>query len=190
MSTGAGAAGASAAYHLQRYAEEEGLAINITVFERTDHVGGRTLTVNAYDSPSEPIEQGASIFVTVNHILYNATQRFGLPLGTMGTSEPGDVTAIWDGARFVYESAEGASWWRDAARMVWRYGSSPYYAVRLVKNTVGTFLKLYEEPWFPFRSLTQRVFELGLARVAGMTGEQFLAENKVGYFWCAGCCGL
>ncbi|KAJ6441033.1 high-affinity Zn(2+) transporter zrt1 [Purpureocillium lavendulum] len=176
---GAGAAGSSAAYHLQKYAAEEGLPINITILEKTEHVGGRTVTVNAYDDPSLPVEQGASIFVTVNHILHNATRDFDLPLAGMSDNEPGDVTAIWNGDDIVWQSEEGSSWWWDVARMWWRYGLAPYRAVRLVKEVVGTFLHLYEEPHFPFRSLTQRAFELGLHKVTAVTGEQFLAEKNV-----------
>lgn len=72
--TGAGAAGSSAAYHLRKYANESGIPINVTVFEKTGRIGGRTLTVNVYDDPIEPIELGASIFVDVNYILSNATR--------------------------------------------------------------------------------------------------------------------
>ncbi|UNI17522.1 hypothetical protein JDV02_003857 [Purpureocillium takamizusanense] len=64
--------------------------------------------------------------------------------------------------------------------MWWRYGLAPYRAVRLVNDVVATFLRLYEEPHFPFRSLTQRAFELGLHKVTAVTGEQFLAEKNVG----------
>ncbi|KND89405.1 Frequency clock protein [Tolypocladium ophioglossoides CBS 100239] len=175
----AGAAGSSAAYHLQKYAEEEGLAVNITLFEKTDRIGGRTLTVNAFDDPQRPVELGASIFVAINHILFNATQDFGLPLAEMSAAEAGDITAIWDGNSFVFQSAEGTSWWWDAGKLWWRYGLSPYKALNLVKSVIGTFLKLYEEPYFPFRSLTQRAFELGLVKITGVTGEQFLAENSI-----------
>lgn len=56
---------------------------------------------------------------------------------------------------------------------------SPYHAVNLVKEVVGKFLKLYEPPYFPFRSLTARTYELGLVEITGVTGEQFLAQNKV-----------
>lgn len=180
IDTGAGAAGSSAAYHLQRFAAEEELAVNITIFEKTDRIGGRTLTADVLDNPTEPIELGASIFVTVNQILYNATQDFNLSTATMREGSPGDLTAIWDGERLVYQSADGESWWREAARLWWRYGLSPYRAVKLVKSVVGKFMQLYEEPWFPFRSLTERVVELELHKITGVTGEQFLAQNDVG----------
>lgn len=126
-----------------------------------------------------PIELGASIFVKVNHILYNAAETFNLPLAGFSEGTPGDYIAIYDGETFVYQSVKGEGWWWDAARLWWKYGTSPYSAVKLVKSTVGTFLKLYEAPYFPFRSLTQRVFELGLNKITAVTGEQYLAENKI-----------
>ncbi|ODA75912.1 hypothetical protein RJ55_08553 [Drechmeria coniospora] len=176
---GAGAAGASAAYHLQRYADEEGLAINITILERSGHIGGRTVTVPVFEDPALPIELGASIFVTVNHILYNATKAFDLPLTEMSASASGDITAIWDGDSFVFESTKGSKWWWDAGKLWWRYGLAPYRALKLVKSVVDTFLKLYDEPNFPFRSLTQRVFELDLHKATAVTGSQFLAKHDL-----------
>ncbi|KAI0129197.1 prenylcysteine oxidase [Xylariales sp. AK1849] len=175
---GAGAAGSSAAYHLHKYAEREGISINVTLFERTGRIGGRTLTVNVYDNPIEPVELGASIFVKVNQILWNATQDFNLLVTDPGTDEAG-LLGIWDGDKFVYQQdSESWEWW-SLAKLFWKYGMAPYYTRNLVKETIGTFLRLYEEPYFPFRSLTTRVYELGLAKITGVTGQQFLAENKL-----------
>ena len=61
-----------------------------------------------YDNPLEPVELGASIFVDVNHILYNATRTFGLPLKDPGSDEDG-ILGIWDGERFVYQQ-DSRSW--------------------------------------------------------------------------------
>lgn len=175
---GAGAAGSSAAYHLSKYASDAGVELNITIFEKTDHIGGRTLTVDAYGIPSEPVEVGASIFVEVNKILWNATQDFELELRDPN-SDADRLTVIWDGDQFVFESAASSSWWWDMAKLFWKYGTSPYKVQKLMQSTVGTFLKLYEEPYFPFRSLSTRAFELDLTKVTGATGEQFLADNGV-----------
>ncbi|RWA11202.1 hypothetical protein EKO27_g3903 [Xylaria grammica] len=175
---GAGAAGSSAAYHLQRFANESDIAINVTVFERTDRIGGRTLTVNVYDDPIEPIELGASIFVDVNYILSNATRDFKLTVVDPGAEE-GGLLGIWDGDSFVY-TQDSNSWdWVNLVRLFWKYGTVPYYTQKLVQGTVATFLKLYEEPFFPFRSLSTRAFQLDLVKITGMTGRQFLAANNL-----------
>ncbi|KAI1207864.1 prenylcysteine oxidase [Annulohypoxylon truncatum] len=175
---GAGAAGSSTAYHLRKYAGEHGIDVNITIFEKTSHIGGRTLTVNVYDDPLNPVELGASIFVEVNHILYDACKEFNLPLKEPGTDEDG-LLGIWDGTSFIY-TQDSRSWgWWNIAKLLWKYGSAPYYTHRLVQETVATFLKLYQAPYFPFRSLSTRAYELGLVRTTGSTGEQFLEENKL-----------
>ncbi|KAI8631551.1 prenylcysteine oxidase [Xylariaceae sp. FL1651] len=176
--TGAGAAGSSAAYHLRKYANESGIALNVTIFEKTDRIGGRTLTVNIYDDPIEPIELGASIFVDVNYILSNATREFGLTVKNPGSDEDG-LLGIWDGNSFVYTQDSGAWDWVNLARLFWKYGTAPYYTRKLVQSTVTTFLRLYDEPFFPFRSLSTRAFQLNLVKVTGMTGRQFLAANKL-----------
>lgn len=176
---GAGAAGASAAYHLNKYATQERLPVNITVFEKMGRIGGRTLTVPVHDAGA--IEVGASIFVSLNQIMFNATREFDLRLTTMTHPSPGDMTAIWDGTpgHFTYQGKAGDAWWRDAAKLTWKYGLSPYRANRLVKATVDKFLALYSPRWFPFASLGQRVGELGLSHVVAVTGEEYLEQNKV-----------
>ncbi|KAK7976381.1 hypothetical protein PG989_014844 [Apiospora arundinis] len=175
---GAGAAGASTAYHLHKFAEEAGIAVNVTIFEKSSRIGGRTLTVNAHDNSLSPVELGASIFVKVNHILWNATDDFNLVRINPGLDEKG-VMGIWDGDKFVYtQDSESWGWW-SLAKLFWKYGTAPYYVNNLVQQTIATFLKLYEAPYFPFRSLTTRAFELDLVKVTGVTGAQFLAANKL-----------
>ncbi|KAI1807477.1 prenylcysteine oxidase [Daldinia bambusicola] len=175
---GAGAAGSSTAYHLHKYAQEEGIDVNITIFEKTNHIGGRTLTVNAYDDPLNPVELGASIFVEVNRILYGAASNFNLSLTSPGTDEKG-LLGIWDGKSFVYtQDSESWNWW-NLAKLFWKYGTAPYYTHRLVQETVQKFLQLYQPPYFPFRSLSARAYELGLAEITGSTGKQFLEKNKL-----------
>lgn len=110
--------------------------------------------------------------------MWNASQLFGLDLRDPYTAAD-RLTVIWDGDRFVYESAGDSSWWWDLAKLGWKYRLSPWYAQKLVQRTVATFLKLYEEPYFPFRSLSTRAFELDLAKVTGVTGQQFLADNGI-----------
>lgn len=150
----------------------------MTLFEKTDRIGGRTLTVNVYDNPIEPVELGASIFVKINHILWDATKEFNLATQDPGTDEKG-LLGIWNGDEFVYQQdSESWEWW-SLAKLFWKYGMAPYYTRNLMRETTGAFLKLYEEPYFPFRSLTTRVYELGLAKITGQTGEQFLTEKKV-----------
>ncbi|KAM0327236.1 hypothetical protein ACHAQA_006371 [Verticillium albo-atrum] len=175
---GAGASGSAAAYFLQKFADEDGSLVNITVFERTDRIGGRTLTVNPYDNPADAVELGASIFVDANFILINATREFDLTLKDPEAGS-GETLGIWDGEKFVFTQNDSSWGWWNLAKLFWKYGTVPYKAQKLVKSTVATFLQIYEAPYFPFRSLTQVVQDLDLLKITGITGTQFLAEHEI-----------
>jgi prenylcysteine oxidase/farnesylcysteine lyase len=153
--------------------------VNITVFERSSYVGGRSTTVNAYDVPGHPVELGASIFVSVNEILMNATKEFGLDLKPLADEEEHETIGIWNGEKFVLlQTSGGWEWWNNV-KMFWKYGMSPIIANKLMKATVAKFLKLYEPPFFPFRSLSERVVELDLISATGVTGDQLLISHNV-----------
>ncbi|KAF2177414.1 Prenylcysteine oxidase [Zopfia rhizophila CBS 207.26] len=178
---GAGAGGSSAAYYLRKNADEAGIKTNITVFESSSHVGGRSTTVNAWSDPNTPIELGASIFVEVNHILVSAARDFNL--STSSHSRPHvsgqPELGIWNGEEFILTTGAENGWW-DKAKLLWRYGWAPIKTNSLMKDTVGKFLKMYEEPIFPFKSLSDTAEELGLTEITASTGEQFLKEKGVG----------
>ncbi|CAK7199813.1 hypothetical protein SEUCBS139899_002499 [Sporothrix eucalyptigena] len=178
---GAGAAGASTAYHLRQFADADGVAVNITLFEKTGHIGGRTLTAHAFNDPHQPVELGASIFVEINEILWNAAADFSLPLQPAGGfDDDAALLGIWDGDRFVYTQDDRSSGWWNIVRLLWTYGTAPYRANKLMQATIQRFLELYKTPYFPFRSLTTRAYELELTFVTSQTGQQFLDANNVG----------
>ncbi|PMD67362.1 Prenylcysteine oxidase [Hyaloscypha bicolor E] len=178
---GAGAAGSSTAYYLQQFASESGLSLNITVFERSSYVGGRSTTVNAYGNLLEPVELGASLFVEANPILKNSSEALGLkPKESTPETDGGELLGIWDGKEFVYKQKESGWYYWDVTKLLWKYGLAPIRTQRLVKDVSAKLLKLYEYPFFPFRSLSDRALDLGLTPVTSMTGEQFLAANNIG----------
>ena len=179
VSSGAGAAGSSTAYHIRKYADASGVAVNITVFEKTDRIGGRTLTIEPFGNSSQRVELGASIFIEKNHILYDALSEFGF--STRDPDEGADPTlGIWDGDKFVFQVNTDHSFWWNAAKVLLKYGIlAPRRTQQLMESTIGKFDRLYRAPYFPFRSLTQRTYDLGLADATGMTGEQFLKLHGV-----------
>lgn len=138
--------------------------------------------MNLYDDPGQqPVELGASIFIQLNHILWGAAKEFNLPLLPLG-DEDDELLGIWDGDRFVHQQDSSQwSWW-NLAKLFWKYGFAPYRAQKLMQSTVALFLKLYEPPNFPFRSLTTASYKLNLTYYTALTGEQFLAQNNVGFF--------
>ncbi|KAK4948219.1 hypothetical protein LTR66_014131 [Elasticomyces elasticus] len=184
---GAGAAGSSTAYYLSKFANESpsSLKLNITVFEQNGYIGGRTTTVNALDDPRYPVELGASIFVKLNQILYNATRDFGLPTADKICEPTGAKydLGIWDGEEFVFTTASDddsvGGWkgrwngWLDIAKLLWKYGLAPVRFQRLQKSVIGRFLTMYEEPIFPF-DLTQGAEKADLLGVTGQTGGELL----------------
>jgi prenylcysteine oxidase/farnesylcysteine lyase len=180
---GAGAAGSSAAYHLRKYAGNRSL--NITIFERDSYVGGRSTTVNAFNLPSESVELGASIFVDVNTILVNAAEEFDLELqpatDQLPTGYQGPTLGIWNGDEFVFQQNTGSlsgTW--DYVKLLWRYGLSPLRAQNAVKETVGTFLRMYDEAeGFPWEDLTEEVQRVGLLEQTSITGIQLLEQKGV-----------
>lgn len=135
--------------------------------------------MNAYNDSLNPVELGASIFVEVNAILKNSSEAFGLNASNAGTGEP-EILGIWNGQKFVYTQKEGGWAWWDIAKLIWKYGWAPVRTNNLMKKTVGKFRKLYEYPFFPFRSLSDRALDLDLISVTSVTGEQLLADNNIG----------
>ncbi|KAF4549781.1 Hypothetical protein D9617_20g028370 [Elsinoe fawcettii] len=181
---GAGPAGSSTAYHLHRFAAEASIPINITIYDRNATAGGRSTTIHAYDDPSQPpLEVGASIFVSVNEIMVNATRDFGLSTSAFsrklsraeakGTPDLG----IWDGERMVVLMQDEGSWW-NLAKLVWRYGTAPYKTLQLMKRTVGKFRRMYTD-YFPFADLTSTIEDVGLLDVVSATGKGYMERWEI-----------
>ena len=151
------------------------------MYERSPYIGGRSTTVNAFNNPSEAVELGASIFVEVNTILKNATDEFGLNPLKAGSDIDSEFLGIWNGESFVFMQQEsGGSWW-NTVKILWRYGLAPLRTQRLVKSASTKFFKLYEPPFFPFRSLSDKALDLDLISITSMTGEQYLTANKASF---------
>src|SRR5271154_2308199 len=196
---GAGAGGSSAAYHLSLFSNAS-LAtrpLDITIFDSNSHAGGRSTTVDALNNPSYPVELGASIFVKINHILYNASRNFDLVTKSASTNRrrrsSGFGLGVWDGTQFVFKQASdddngdgdgGKGWidwkgWWDIAKLLWRYGLSPIRTQRLMKDAVGRFLRFYDEPIFPFWNLDEAVQSVELLDFTGTTGAEVLQNAGV-----------
>ena len=178
---GAGSAGSSVAYFLSKFARRCD-RLNITIYERSSYIGGRSTTVNVFDSPSEPVELGASIFVKVNQNLVDAVKAFGL--STRGYSREEEEydhdLGIYNGQEWVYiQNNDDSSWW-NVAKLLWRYGTAPVRTRNLMKSTTGKFFKMYNAPYFPFKDLSQVVYDVGLTDVTAVSGEEFLRQNNIG----------
>ena len=175
---GAGSGGASAAYYINRF-KHPCSRVNITVYERSSYVGGRSTTVDVYDDPAEPVELGASIFVEVNKNLVSAAREFGLVAQGFKPriEDLPNSLGVYDGKDWVFMGSE-SGWW-TTAKILWKYGLAPIRTQQLMKKTVGAFLRMYDEPHFPFKDLSQTAYDLGLTEATAATGEQFLQANGI-----------
>jgi prenylcysteine oxidase/farnesylcysteine lyase len=131
------------------------------------------------------VELGASIFVDVNTILVNAAQEFNLALqparDELPTGYKGPTLGIFNGDEFVFEQSTGTlsdTW--DMVKLLWRYGLAPLRAQNAVKETVGNFLRMYDEAeGFPWKDLTEEVQRVGLLEQTGITGLQLLEQKGI-----------
>ncbi|CAL3971659.1 unnamed protein product [Diplocarpon coronariae] len=177
---GSGAAGSSAAYHLRKFAKQENMDINITIFERNGYVGGRALSVRAYDHDRAPvIELGASHFSMDLPILGNATKRLGLK-----TRKPHGIkhasTGVWDGQRFLF--TESASSWKKVWNMgkaFVKYGRTPMRIQSLIGQIMRKFRELYLYPSFPFKEFRGFTIDLGLHQPATYDAKTVLYLNQI-----------
>lgn len=128
------------------------------------------------------MELGASIFVQVNEILMNATEEFGLHIRSADQGRPKeteDSLGIWDGTEFVYRHKNNGYYWWDIAKLLWKYGMSPIRTQNLMKSTVGRFREMYNQPHFPWKSLSAVAVNTGLLDATGATGSEFLKKNSI-----------
>jgi prenylcysteine oxidase/farnesylcysteine lyase len=188
---GAGIGGASAGFFLH----ERG--VEVTVFERSPAVGGRSSSAAYPLSPPsserpQMMEMGAGILYTGNRYLYNLS----LLLGLHHVPSPPRSFGLWSGDTFAFRS--GSTKFSTSLGMVWRYGLSLFRLTKTVKSRLADFMRLYdvqeegrcfENPkdlWeaVGLYNLTQTTIESyltaqGLSR--RILGELVAAVNRVNY---------
>lgn len=126
--------------------------------------------------------------MSVNHILVEAVSAFNLSVSARDASNDNDnddaeTLGVYDGTKFVFTQTTKAgklnSWWNNV-KILWKYGISPVKAIRLMRSTVDRFLKMYDEPVFPWKQgLTAAAEEVGLLDVTVTTGSQYLEINGI-----------
>lgn len=85
---------------------------------------------------------------------------------------------VWDGENFVFmQNDDGYEWWNNL-KLLWKYGLSTIRTQRLVEDTMNKFLKMYEAPIFPFKSLGEAAIRAGLS-ASSKTSAQLLEENGI-----------
>ncbi len=102
---GAGAAGSSAAFFLHKQllflAQRD--KVEITVYEKEFRVGGRTTVIHPYNnSEYDPVEIGASIYVSANLHLVHAIEQFNLSPKYQEVDD-NHVTYLYDGEKILVD---------------------------------------------------------------------------------------
>lgn len=174
---GAGAAGSSAAFHLSQFAE----GTDISVFERNNYIGGR---VDHVEIEGKVVELGASIFVHTNHILWESAEMFNL---TVVTKEEGrgleddKLLGIYNGHETVFELEWPDTIWKKLViQMARKFGVlSPYRANKLKNEATSRFMKMYNDPYFPWKSLDFVVDAVELREYVNLTAEEWFTEHSV-----------
>ncbi|KAH3672814.1 hypothetical protein WICMUC_004036 [Wickerhamomyces mucosus] len=183
---GAGPGGSSAAYHLQKFTSN---GFNITIFEKNNYVGGRSTTIENFDSSvNSDLELGASIFTSSNQILLNAVETFGLE--AISSDEIfleyptvlEATTGIWDGTSFLdYLNPSAYS----SAILEYLYYTVKYgfsfikFVFFLGPKIIDLFLQNYYYSNFPYKSLTDITKDIGFDLLTGETGLQYLRTHGI-----------
>ncbi|KIJ27216.1 hypothetical protein M422DRAFT_271647 [Sphaerobolus stellatus SS14] len=184
---GAGAAGSSAAYWLAGASNRsKEVELEIEVFEREGYIGGRSTVVFPHNSKAfQPVELGASIFVTANKNLIRAAQEFGLTL----TAPGGELGGLEFGMGRVF-----GSWYEftlcdsDDARLVARYGLDSITRTQdLTQDMLNHYLELYNTTTPDWKDVARISAFLNLTRLTSQTteayqgvGEKYIVEMVEG----------
>ncbi|KAG0328939.1 hypothetical protein BGZ99_004013 [Dissophora globulifera] len=179
---GAGAAGSSTAYYLNKLLDQpqfsrKHLEHSITIFEQSEKIGGRCSAFRVHnhggDKDFEYIEVGASIFVKVNYNLVDAAKEFGLKTKPLDD----ELLAIWDGNEFIFEESQWKFW--SILKGLWRWGLAPLKLRSLLKQTIGDLLESYKSPE-AFYSVFGFAQKFKLAKVAAQFSDAYLQDNSIG----------
>lgn len=160
---GSGVAGSSAAYFLRRALGE---GPEVVVHERSDSVGGR---VHETEIAGILVSAGASIAHSANRYLVQSVEMLGLHQHSSGIKTLG----VWNGHGFDFVTS-GTSW-RDLLRTLARYGVSPVRAQRLVKESIGRLVSIYDwlEQGRAFVSPREMFSALGLYQLSQESSDAF-----------------
>ncbi|GAB4820077.1 hypothetical protein N2152v2_007123 [Parachlorella kessleri] len=170
---GGGVGGAASAYYLKSLL---GDAVNITLFEQHDTLGGRTSSWKSGDRVDDRVyELGASIAWTGNHYLRFLAGEAGLSVHDISDSD--SRLAVFDGSQLVFKESE----WRllTLLRLLWRYGLAYYQLRSHPSRMFARFEALYQlqDEGVAFDSPGDFLKQLGLYDLTQDSLFQYLREQ-------------
>lgn len=174
---GSGIAGSSFSHFLHEDLQSSNIAHQLTVYERSTHIGGRTDVIHIGD---HTIESGASIIHGSNQYLYNFTERFGIARKqpAIGAAD-NSWTGIWDGQQFVFSTSTYDS--VTAAKIVWRYGLSYNTLSSSIQAVASKFWQLYPTQFnhIAFSSPAELLAAVGLYNYTQQSTADYLQQNNL-----------
>ncbi|KAI9801269.1 MAG: hypothetical protein M1833_002839 [Piccolia ochrophora] len=173
---GAGAAGSSAAHFIHKYAPRA-LGLDITIFERSAHVGGRVRFTNVRGDPLLSTETGASAFHEDDRCLNNAMRGFGLQEPDKPSLPKLRRVGVWNGRSFVFTQSENAPNSSGFTGTVWKYGLAPWRFKRLLDRYISGFHSITSLR--PFASLADEVEKSGIKAPSETRADLYLPRNDI-----------
>lgn len=135
---GAGIAGASAAHFLSLSQHVP----RITVFEKSDKIGGRIQSLQLQDPHLATVEAGASIISNANVLLRHFASL--LNLSEKPKPKPNRTKfSLWNGTHVIMSTSQTS--YITIARLLVRYGMSPIWSRRLTKRLLKLFHNIYPQ---------------------------------------------
>lgn len=135
----------AAAFHLR---QELGDLVEITLFERSNSLGGRVADALI---DGQRVELGGAVYSVVNRLVRDWVALFALdtfdPTDTLPADAPAgaadDRLGLWDGSRFVFQT--GFSRLGNMVRGLGRYGFDSFRAKHLLFNDIlPRFERIYD----------------------------------------------
>ena len=192
---GAGIAGASAAHQLHERTREV-YPLNVTVFEKDDHIGGQLKSTTLREKPGTTVETGATAFHKDDWCMVEAMDGVGLQPATArtrGWHTPRKTRGIWNGENFqmLNESAdEHPTLLQQFANLFWQYGLERMLqptedGATKLGNAKSSFQALRDEVTAKFKSfarfrevknLQRDLDEAGLGTAISISARDFLSN--------------
>ena len=171
---GAGAAGASTAFHLYKYASENNVNIAVDVFERSSYIGGKAMTADIYGDPQLKAEVGASVFSKDDKLLMSLVDEFSLDLDELQQD-----WGIWNYGEWPYIERDHSWWWWNTLKLLWKYGYSPHRLDSLTRDYSVRFKGIFDDAVPPLRSLKDAARNAGLYSAIEATESKFLRDHDI-----------
>lgn len=175
---GAGVSGASTAFHLNQLTKLSS-SIDVTIYESESNVGGRVKSIAPENSP-QVVEAGATHFFTQDWCLMTAMEGTGLKERWKDPLALPKSTGLWDGKELRTApkcNGDAMSVW-DHARLIWKYGISPWRFRKSALSALGKW-KSFAGLIPTFDSAVEELEQVGLSDLVLDSAEGYLKNLSI-----------